>query len=256
MTIGTDIAAKVTSWYDLNGNLNDSKGVNNLVTGVSVSYEAGKNGMQRAAAGSRGAKALASPIPITVTTQKAFIGGWVYYDGTFTPNRAEFSLGKDFNGNNEMLALVIGSPGFVAFGWEATPPAQYSASDPLSSGVAYPFTVRCEDSLGQVAESPQIITVRNTGGNLPEGWYFGVAQWDEGDISVYSNGELAATNTDPPTSVRNATMNYFQIGNQYGPVGSQGALQYVFFGSGNILTDDEITWLYNLGNGRAFADLV
>ena len=48
----------------------------------------------------------------------------------------------------------------------------------------------------------------------------------------------------------------FVLGDQFGTSwNARGQMDEVFFYKGRVLTDDEETWLYNSGSGRAYADL-
>lgn len=248
------VLAKLTSWYPLNSDLVDAHGTNDLGTGVSASYEAGgKVSGNRLAAGSRGACTLASSIAITATTGKMFVGGWVYYTGS-VPANAEFGLSQGFLQHNERLTIDSSAGTFSAFGWAGTPPATNVATDPNVAGLDYHFTVRVEDDDGTAATSAQNIVIRDPGAPYAEGWYFVVGQWNLGIVTVYVNGVLAATSAQA-TTVNGSPVDKFQIGNQYLNANCQGALSHVFFGDGDVLTQAEITYLYNLSVGKSYANV-
>lgn len=248
------VLASLVSWYPLTSDLTDAHGSNDLVTGASASYEAGgKVGGNRLAAGAIGACTLASPIPITSTSAKLWVGGWIYYTGS-TPANAEFGLSLDYNLHNEQLTIQSASGFMEVFGWEAGGATFYNAVDPNVAGLAYNFTVRVEDSLAQVATSPQQIIIRDAGDPLAEGWYFVVGQWNEGICTLYVNGNLVDTGT-AAASVRGSPISHFQIGNQFNGAVSQGALSQIFFGSGAVLTQAQIDYLYNSGAGKSYANV-
>lgn len=250
------ILAKLTSWYTCNGNLNDSHGSNHLVLGVSASYEAGgKVSGQRLAAGSRAKCTLADSLPISATEGIFFIGGWVYYPGASVPDKGEFGLSRDVANNNESLVIDSSGGTFAVFGWGASPPAGYNATDPNTAGVAYDFTARVLDSNGRAATSAQQIVIRDPSDDYPEGWYFVVGQYDEGVPMLWVHGVLVDTGT-PAADVNGSPITQFQVGNPNVPEVTQGALSELFFGSGELLTQTEIDYLYNDGNARTRAAIV
>jgi hypothetical protein len=250
------VLSKLVSWHTCNGNLNDSHGTNHLVTGVTASYEAGgKVSGQRLAAGSKAACTIGSSYAITASTGKMFVGGWIYYPGSSVPANGEFGLSLDYLQNNELCSIDGSSGTFSVFGWQGTPPATNVATDPNVAGLAYDFVVSVQDSLGVTATSPQRIIIRDAGDPYAEGWYFVVGQWDQGIFKLWVSSVLVATGAQA-TTVKGSPVAKFQIGNQYGGALTQGAQSEVFWGVGDVLTQAEIDYLYNDGNGKSHANVV
>lgn len=252
------VLAKLKSWYPLTGDMLDAHGPNDLVIGVSASYEAGgKVGGTRLAAGSRGACLIADTIAYSATTGKFFTGGWIYYTGA-APANAEFELALN-TGDPWHESLAIDSSGasntFSAFNWTSTTPVANVAYDPNVSGLAYNFTAEVTDSLGTTASCADQIIIRDAGNPYAEGWYFVIGQWDEGIMTIYVHGKLVDTAAQA-TTVFGTLITCFQIGDQWSARNSQGAQSQIFYGDGAILTQADIDYLYNDGDGKSHANVV
>jgi hypothetical protein len=254
LSIGTDILAKLTSWYPCDGNLQDAHGLNDIDVAVTAAgYSTGKVG-QCLDKLSDGYTTLHTAITVDTDTAMT-IGGWFYFDGTFT-EASIFSVGYTNAGDvhNEALNLVTLPDGTWAIGSWATTATSYVAIDPNPAGLKYDFVVRCEDSLAQEATSAQSITIRSVSGN-PPGWYFAVGTWEGVYLKLYVNGEFVVQTTPPRPANRAQQITLLQIGNQYAGALTPCACDELFFCDDDALTADEIAWLYNSGAGRAYGDL-
>lgn len=245
------IKGKVVSWYPLDGNLNDVAGGNNLNIGVSsAGYAAGKHG-QMLLKNSRAAGLLASPFPLT-TSNALSIGGWVYYDGTAASLNL-FGLSFDFSAKNTAFNMAVTAAGAVHPGsYPNTTDDQYFVESPAFTIRRFPVTVRVTDSAGNKATSEQVIAI---GGFPPtSGFYFVVARFIGQTIDVFVNGSLAAASVPPMPAPRAGLVSYFQIGQQFGSANTNCGLDELFFCQAS-LTDEEIAWLYNDGDGRSYFEL-
>lgn len=256
MSIGSDIDDKITSWFKFDGDLTDAKGVNDLDTGIVVAgYSTGLQG-QQLDIGSRAYCTLASPLAINLTDSNFFLGGWMDFAGGAT---LQYLMGFTFDTSTstcEAYYFGVDGTGHVqCAGWpDSSGIAPYLVRDPAVRQVAYPITVRCEDSEGHSATSDQIILIGD-GTSNPPGRYFFVAQWANGVMSLYNGARLVATAAAPAT-VKAATAPYFQVGILGAVTGLTVAnLDECFFGQSANLTQAQIEWLYNGGAGRTYADL-
>lgn len=251
--IAVSILAKLTSWYSFEGNLNDSKGGNNLSTGAIVAgYGAGKKG-QMVLKNSRAASAIAAPFQLT-TDNAIFIGGWVYYDGT-ADARTLFGLSFDLNATNAAFGVGVNAAGAIRANGYVDGSNLYGVEVPGFTVKTYDLLFQAEDANGNFALSPQTVQI---GGNPPaNGFYFVLAQFRGQVIEVNLNGQFVGKSTPPmPAPVRSTPVSYFQIGQQFGGSNTNCGLDEVFFGHGQLLNTTEIAWLYNAGAGRSYAEIV
>lgn len=251
--IATSILSKLTSWYPLDADLNDAHGSNHLATGVTnAGFSAGKLG-NKLDAGSKAGVTIASPIAVTPTSGSFTVGGWLYYQGS-VPLHADFGLSRDYGAVNEVFTVYSVTGAISAFGWLSGGDSAYSVGGLSPTGLSYPITVQAQDSIGQTATSDQIITIVDPATPLATGWYFAVMTWENGNRVAYVDSKV--TDTQPPPASLNATsITRFQIGNQYNDHLSVAGLDSIFFCDGDALTHAEVTWLYNLGAGRSYADI-
>jgi hypothetical protein len=255
--IAVSILAKLTSWYPFDGDLTDAHGANDLTGAVVAGYAAGKVG-DYLLAGSRALDVLASPIAITATTGNLTVGGWFKYTSA-VPLVAPFGLTFDpgvVGGSNEMFYIYsqLSDGGFGAFGWLSGGGDIYGVADDDPRAQSYPITVRVTDSDAQTASSNQIIHIANSGGLTP-GWYFVVATWNAGNMTLYVDSTARDTST-PPASVNGSSVTHIQVANAHGATVSDAGLDECFFCDGAAMTQQEVTWLYNFGAGRSYADVV
>lgn len=253
--IAVSILAKLTSWFPFDGNLFDAHGGNDLNIGTSVSgYSAGKVGSMLDE-NSRAATQLLTPIPISVSSARLTIGGWLYYNGSI-PSRADFGFSAHFDQHNEVFTLESTLQTIKVTGFRTnTDGDAWKVGGLGGTPLSYPVRFAVDDSIGQTATSDQIITVIDAANPLQEGWYFVVATWDEGDVAIYVDTVLTES-AWPPASIAWSEIDYFQVGNQYLGANSVAGLDEIFFCDGACLTQDEIDWLYNVGSGRSYAAVV
>ncbi|MDD5041928.1 MAG: carbohydrate binding domain-containing protein [Candidatus Peribacteraceae bacterium] len=87
-------------------------------------------------------------------------------------------------------------------------------------------------------------------------WYFVVANFQRaGNLTMYVNGVAEASTldiSDKQGSMNNASP--FEIGSAAGTFPVDGAMDSFSY-LNRVLTADEITWLYNAGNGRVYKDI-
>jgi len=254
--IAVSILAKLTTWYPFDGDLTDAHGANDLTGAVVAGYAAGKVD-DYLLAGSRAMVELATAIAVTPTTASLTVGGWFNYTAA-VPLVAPFGFTFDpvMGGGNEMYYIYsqLSDGGFGAFGWLSGGSDIYGVADPSPRAQAYPITVRVTDSDAQTASSNQIIHIADSGGITP-GWYFVVATWDEGDMTLYVDSTVRDT-AAPPASLNGSSVTHVQIANDFGATVSDAGLDECFFCDGAAMTQEEVTWLYNFGAGRSYADVV
>lgn len=252
--IAVSILAKLTSWYDFNGDFTDAHGPNNLTAAVNPGFETGIVG-QALKKGARAAATLGAPVNITPTSGRLTIGGWLKFSAA-VPNVASFGLTfTPSSPANEVFYLFNQTPdgNFGAFGFPDTGPGTYNVVDPSRPSFAYPITVRVTDTEGSHLESDQVIRIQTESGLVP-GFYFVTATYNNGLMSLYVNGEARAS-ASPPSSVH-PQVKAIQIANQYGSTVSDAGLDACFFCTNAVLTLEEHQWLYNAGAGRTHADIV
>lgn len=254
--LAVSILSKLTSWYSYENDLTDAHGANDLVTEpFPAGYESGPLG-QRLQALSRAACPLS--VGITNTTGNLTIGGWLTYTAP-TPNRGEFGFTSNDIDKNEIFFLQFANDSIQVYGFHfnpSTPSDGWGVTDPRIIALSYPFTVRVEDSGGRVATSNQLIRVEGEDGLLPPGSYFVVATWINGIARLYVDGQLAATAVSAPASIRRNTISFFDVGNHAVDQTCVAAQDETFFCTGAALTAQEIEWLYNMGEGRTYSDVV
>lgn len=247
----TAILAGLTSWWAFDGDVTDAHGTNDLTVDTSAGFEAGLKGTQWKL-GSRGKVDLASTIAFSETTGRFTIGGWV----TFAGGGTDFYVGgltTSDGTTNEVLYFLVNPSGVISVvGWEDAGSNQYSAIDSGVRRTAYPITVRVEDSGVDSATSDQVIFITEAGNN-PPGRYFLVATYDQGAVTLYIDTAAVATDTAADTLHNSITR--FQIGaDGYGV--SSCAVDEWFLLSNTVLTPANITYLYNAGQGKSYAELV
>lgn len=259
MSTGTDILAKLSAWYPLDGDLTDAHGGQTINTGLTVvGYTSGMRSAQCLQKGSRGYCTLASAIPIGIASGTFAIGGWFYV----VPSNNGYLFGLSYNTNNfsnEAFSFVMNSDNSVKTYGFTSALVEYQISSPGVLPILYPITVSVEDSEATVATSDQTILINgNPMDPVVEGWYFVVSVWENGTGRMYI-GDVLQDTQPPPASVYGSTMPVFQLGNLtssgIGVAGCAGNLQDVFL-MGEVPTQAEITWLYNGGAGRSYGDLV
>lgn len=251
--IAVSILSKLTGWYPFDGNLTDVHGSNTMTEVVSATYEVGPHG-QRAAAGSHAVHTLATPVPITPTSGQFTIGGW--FDYVVTPGDTQPAFGFDFGpfSNTEAFKILIDdADGIILGGW-GTGGLGYNVVDPSPAATYHPVTFRVTDSALLTASSDQVIRVARSGG-FAAGNYFIVGTWDAGNRTLYVNSVNVKTEPPPPT-VNKDTMPWITLGRVYStPTGTNVGCDECFFCTDAVLTQEEVTWLYNGGAGRSYADL-
>ncbi len=197
--IAVSILSKLTSWYDFEGNLNDSHGPYPLTGSVVSGYEAGKVG-QSLKRLSRAFAVLPST-PITSTSGKFSIGAWMNF--TTTVNDVH-SFGLTTNPGvpqNEAIFIDNNGPGsnFYAFGFTQGS-VFWGAADPSTPAIRYPFMVQATDAHGLSSVLDTHIDVSGAG-SIPPGWYFVVATFEDGFMRLYVNASLKAS-ASPPSSIK------------------------------------------------------
>lgn len=251
--IAVSILSKLTGWYPFDGSLEDAHGDNSMTESASATYEAGQHG-QRAAAGSYGVHTLATPVPITATSGQFTIGGW--FDYVVQPGDARPAFGFDFgafSGTEAFKILIYDADGIILGTW-GTGGLGYNVVDPSPASTYHPITVRVRDTIGQTADTDQVIRIGRSG-TFAEGNYFIVGTWDAGQRTLYVNSINVATEPPPPT-VNKSTMPWITLGRVYSSTeGTNVGCEECFFCTDAVLTQEEITWLYNNGAGRSYADL-
>lgn len=244
------IKGKVVSWYPLDGNLNDVAGGNDLSVGLSVAgYASGKQG-QMLLKNSLAAVLLENPFPLT-TNNAISIGGWIYYDGT-ADARNLFGLTFDLAALNSAFGVGVNAAGDVRVNGYPDGAALYGAQVPGFTVRQFPITVRVTDSVGNKATSDQVISV--DGFTPTNGFYFVVARYVGQTIEIFTQGKFSGASTPPMPAPRSDLIKYFQLGQQFGSTPTNCGLDEVFFCQA-ALTDEEILWLYNDGDGRSYFEL-
>lgn len=252
--IAAAILSKLTSYYPMDGNLNDVHGSNPLTADVvSQGYEPGKSG-QRLKGGARARAALTSSVPVDSTTQLC-IGGWMVYGGSGDP-AGSMSLSFDTGPFNEVLTVHAAKASAVisAASW-ASAPTLYAA-DSGALGQSYPVRIRVEDSAGNHAEAARTITIMNAGGMQQGYTYFAIAVFDGNEQHIFVDGLLRGSATPPRPPITKPSVSHIQIGNVHNSATTRHALEEVMVCIGSTFNAEEIAWLYNEGMGRTYADIV
>lgn len=251
--IAVSILAKLTGWYPFDGSLADVHGSNTMTELAFATYEASPHG-QRVAPGSHAVHTLSSAVPITPTSGQFTIGGW--FDYVIEPGDTKPAFGFDFgafSGTEAFKILIDPEDGIILGGW-GTGGIGYNVVDPAPASTYHPITLRVSDSIGQTASSNQVIRVVRPGG-FAEGNYFIVGTWDAGQRTLYVNSIAVATEPPPPT-VNKSTMPWITLGRVYSVTdGTNVGADECFFCTNAVLTQAEVTWLYNAGAGRSYSDL-
>lgn len=248
------ILSKLTSWYPFDGDATDAHGPNDLTLAVSPGYETAKVG-QGLKKGARAKVALASPIDFGPTTGQISVGGWLHYSSA-VPSVAPFGLTGDPNSShNEAYYLFSNSTdgAFGAFGWKGDG-TSFNVIDPSGRALSYPVAVKVRDASGKEAVSAQTIRVGDASSQTLPGFYFVVATWNAGHMSLYVDGVLVAT-ANPPASTQLSSITHIQVANALNATVSDAGLDECFICSEAVLTADEVSWLYNAGAGRSYTDL-
>lgn len=250
--LAASILAKLTSWYDFEGDLTDAHGPYDLTADVLSGFEAGKVGqsLKRRAR----ANAALTPTAIASGAGRFSVGGWFLFTQA-TPSVASFGLTTNTSVPQNEALFLGNNPdngNFTVFGFSQNADV-WRVSDPTSATIRYPITVHAVDADGRIAESMQHIDVSNPGG-LAQGWYFVVTTFDNGTVKLYLNTELKAIGNAGSNLKTPITL--VQIANHYNSTLADAGLDSCFFSLGSVLTVDEITWLYNTGAGRNYADVV
>lgn len=91
---------------------------------------------------------------------------------------------------------------------------------------------------------------------MQPGRYFVVATWDLGNRTLYVDS-VAVDTAPPPSAVKEATLGQIGIGRTGGSAAlSLTAQDECFVCMDGVLTGDEVSWLYNSGSGRSYAEVV
>lgn len=252
--IAVSILAKMTSFYEFDGDTSDAHGPNPINAGLSIAgYEAGRSG-QRLKAGSRGYATLSVPGVVDVDTALT-IGGRFTFDGV-SSSAGCFSVSDDFAGQNEVLTINVSATEskWSAWSWAGKPTSYVAETGEVA--IDYPVTVQISDSIGNTASSPQVISISTPGGITAGASYDVYAAWEGDFLHIYVNGTLRASTTPPRPALTKTQIIYVQTGNQYLSTNSPCAHEDMLVCIGSYLTAAEIAWLYNDGAGRTYAEIV
>ncbi len=214
--LALSIATKMVSWWDFDGDLQDAIGGNHL-TGT-ASFPAGHIN-QKAVKSSTLRNTAAIGLPaMTDGVGGLSLGGWVYVDGTGAED-IEARAGSSSSQEAYRLAFRNGNQAhFIAGGSGATT---------ISS------------SVGAVAVG---------------GWHFvvGTADAGTGDLRLYVDGVLVAQGVAPSSNIRAPSFISFgrQNTNVYNALHNDSS-----FITDEVLTPEEVAWLYNEGVGRGSVDI-
>lgn len=251
--VAASIYAKLTGYYPFAGTLADVHGDNTMTEEVSATYETGPHG-QRVATGSHAVHTLGTAVPVTPTTGRFTIGGW--FDYVVVPGATKPAFGFDFGAfaGTEAFKILIDPADGIILGTWGTGGVGYNVVDPSPASTYHPITARITDSIGQHATNDQVIRIKRPG-DFAEGYYFIVGTWDEGDRTLYVNAVSVKTEP-PPGSVNQPTMPWITLGRVYNTLeGTNVGCDNCFFCVDGVLTQDEVSWLYNGGAGRTYAEL-
>lgn len=251
--LAASILAKLTGWYPFDNSLADVHGDNTMSEVVSVTYEAGPRGTQ-AAPGSHAVHTLDTAVPVTTTTGQFTIGGW--FEWVSELGDAKPAFGFDFGpfAGTEAFKILVDHEFGLFLGTWGTGGIGYNVSDPAPASTYHPVTFRAFDSIGQHDDSPQVIRVERPG-DFVEGFYFVVGTWDNGFRTLYIDSVNVKTEP-PPGSVNQPTMPWITLGRVYNtPDGTNVGCNDCFFCTDAVLTQEEITYLYNQGAGKTYAQL-
>lgn len=252
--IAVAILAKLTSFYEFNGDLTDAHGSNDIDSGLSIAgYETGLSG-QRLMAGSRGYATLADPV--TLGPSSAFTLGGTFTYGGVDSSTSLLSIGDNFLGQNEVISIEadVSASTFANISWAGSPTIYFIESGPVGS--QYPVTISVQDSAGLVATSDQIIEIVGDAGLETGVTYDIYATWDGDLLMIYVNGVLRGTSTPPRPALTKTQALYLQVGNQYSSSNTALAAEGVLFCDAAALSASEVAWLWNGGARRTYAQIV
>jgi hypothetical protein len=252
--IAVSILAKLTSWYTFDNTGDDAHGAFDL-TMTAATYSPGLQA-QQVNKNSRGGHTYASPPAFGTTTGLFTIGGWFNYT-TSAANRAEFGFFyPSMVSGAEAFVIVVHPAGyFYVETWEDAGVTDSDVRDPLIGAINYPVTFQVEDSTAQTATSEQIVRIVS-GVAMQPGRYFVVATWDAGNRALYMDSLLVDTNT-PPAAVKQSTIGKVALGRDLGSAPAcMTDVDEAFVCLNAVMTQEEITWIYNGGAGRSYADVV
>lgn len=252
--IAVSILSKLTSWYTFDTTLADAHGSNDMVAGIVSGYSAGLKA-QQINAGSRVSHTFSVPPAFSTNGGYFTIGGWFNYTAGAIAI-PEFGLFyPDMTAGAEAFAIVCspGTGGFYAITWEDAGVTNSVVADPLVGAVNYPVRVSVEDSIGKTATSDQVIRIVSGSGVMEPGRYFVVATWAAGNRILYVDSINVDTNT-PPANVKQATLGSIRVGRSNASCVTD--QDECFFSLTSAFTQDEVTWLFNSGNGRSYAEVV
>lgn len=224
---GAAIKAKLTAWWSLDeasGQRNDSHtNALHMTDNNTVTQGAGKVG--NATQHDRGnAEHLSHADDDLFTPAGAFgVGGWIYLDDTGF--HTIFSKHTSSGSNREYVLWFFGDSDLLKW---------YMYPDGGSSSV--------------------IVTANDFGVLSAATWYFVMCWYDEVNINISIN-DGTPDSTAHNTGITNKT-SPFKLGsyNTDADTLMDGRLDEMFF-LNDAPTAGEITWLYNAGAGRAYADL-
>lgn len=252
--LANSILSKLSAWYTMDGHLSDSHAGRHLIsTHATPTYDASGKSNSFLLPGTRANYTLVPGASITPTTGKFTIGGWVNF-GTAVASAAEFGFTSSLNGGqSEVLYIKADVDSRVsAMTWIAS--GVHDLVKPTSGirYVTYNVKVQVRDALDTIGEANKTLKVAATGGATP-GWVFVVATWDAGTMSIYIDGELAASKVI--TALKENTISHFQVGHN-GYYGNTSGQDELFFSTNSAMTADEIAYIYNLGVGRNYQSVV
>lgn len=161
----------------------------------------------------------ATKVGVGNTTLGGSLFGWIYLTGTVTRGIAALAQVGSNAGENIGLSYISGS-GFQGFYRNAA------------------------NTVTQFTE---------TGGRATGAWYFLSVVWTGAAIKLYVNGALLGT--VPGTAGSQKTSTGFQLGVPYSGTDVPGHLDEWGY-TNAVLTDAEVAYLYNSGNGRSYAQLL
>lgn len=252
--IAVSILAKLSGWYTFDNVLTDAHGSFNLTAGVVSGYSAGLKA-QQINDGSRASHSFSSPPAFSATGGAFTIGGWFNYTAG-AADRPEFGFFYPSTVSGAEAFTIVCSPnggGFYAITWMDAGVTNSVVADPLAGAVNYPVTIQVTDSAGDTASSEQVVRIVSGSGVMEPGRYFVVATWDAGNRVLYVDSLNVDTNT-PPAAVKQSTLGSVRVGGVSALCVTD--QDECFFSLTAAFTQEEVTWLFNGGNGRSYAEVV
>lgn len=252
--IAVSILAKLTSWYTYDNVTTDAHGSNDL-TISGAAYSTGLKG-QQLNRNKSGSHVFGAPPAFATDAGQYTIGGWFTYS-VGSVGQPEFGLFyPSMSAGAEAFVIVANPAGFFyCITWHDAGLSNSVVQDPVSGALNYPVTFQVADSAAQTATSEQVIRIAS-GGSMQPGRYFVVATWDVGNRALYIDSVLVATNT-PPATVKQSSLGQIGVGRDSGSVANTLTdHDECFVCMDAVFTQEEIAWLYNLGAGRSYADVV